>query len=458
MRTFSTLSLSLMLSIAACSGGSSTTLSNAVPIDRGAVLVVVETRAGSDAFVQFQLAGATLEDAAGTQTANLLPESTMLTVGDATGEPAGLRLNPAPAGDYAALVLVLVPNSGIAIAPDGSSQAVTSPVDVRVPIAGGLQHDPQSASWLVIAHDAVPLSGPPGALSWNPSMSGRLDGASLRLDELRFPVVNQNLLAATATTIGNASVDLACSSTCIYEDEGGIAYASRAAFLTSLSIDDDLLVDGDLRRDGRMDATRIRRTSRNDQPRLVGNILSIDAATNSFEMLVVATRRNGNQVYLVTPELAVIRAQNAIIEAANSSTTNFSSLMVAQLVKVKWWAKSTSNGVPEYIAREVELLGSSNTQIHPEWEALVQSVDVTNQVIVIVPRNNDPIVIQGVSVPQAEVLVSNTTSFERRENHGGSNFAITLAQIQPGTDRIWIRGTVVGPTVIEATRVRVRED
>tara|TARA_R110002111_G_scaffold105295_3_gene163284 strand:- start:496 stop:1899 length:1404 start_codon:yes stop_codon:yes gene_type:complete len=467
MRKLSLPGVLISLSLAACSGGSSTSNASAAPNALAEVLVVVETRAGSDALVQFQLAGATLEGPAGQQTDNLLPASTVLTVGDPTGEPFGLRLNPTPSGNYIALHLILVPDSGIVISPDGTSQSVTSPIDVRIPISEGLQHDQQSASWLVVGHDSAPLSsvllgGQPGSLIWTPTMTGRLDGANVQLGELRFPVSNQNAIAATAATIGDATIELGTSPACIFEDETATPYASQAAFVAALSIDDDLVATGDLHRNGRIEATRIRRSSGSNEVRLIGTILSIDAATSSFTMQVMATRQNGNQVQLATPETAIIRAANAIIELSSSTQASFATLMAGQSVKVKWLSKSLSqspsNGTPQYIAREVELLSGSNTAIHPEWEARVQSVDLANQVIVVVPRNNDLILINGVSVNQAEVLVSNTTMIERRENQGGSNSSITLAQIQPGTDRIWIRGTVVGSALISATRVRVRED
>lgn len=446
------------LSLAACSGGSSSSNATAAPDNPAEVVVLVETRAGSDDLVQFQLAGATLEDRTGAQTVNLLAASTMVTVGDPTGEPYGLRLNAPPSGDYAALHLVLVPNSGIVIAPDGTSQAVTSPVDVRIPIADGLQHSQQSASWLVVGHDTAPLSGAPDALTWNPTMTARRDGAIVQLAELRFPVKGEDSIAATAASVDLATIELAASPSCIFENESGLAYSSQAAFLAALSMDDDLIVGGDLRRSGRIEANRMRRSSGSDQARLIGTILTTDAATASFTMEIVATRQNGDQVQLATPETATIRTTSAIIEDSSRTPTNFASLISGQMVKVKWFSKSVTNGTAEYTAREVELLSSNNTSIQPEWEAMVQSVDLVNQVIVIVPRNDDLIWINGTSVSQADVLVSNNTTIERRANQGGANSLINLDQIQPNTDRIWIRGSVVGTALIAATRLRVRTD
>lgn len=448
----------LCLFLTACSGGSDNRNATVATSDAGTLHVVVETAAGSDRFVQFQLAGVTLEGLAGAATDNLLPSTRMLTVGDPTGEPVSLSLPATPPGEYAALRLVLVPGSGYAIAPDGTQQTVVGPIQVRIPIAGGLRHGLTSPKWLVVGHDAEPLTEAQGITTWEPVMSGRLDGANVRLTELMFPVVSGASVTATATAFDNASVELEASPACTYTNESGQSYATGAGFLQALSIDDELVCEGDLYRDGRVLMTSIRRSQGSDQPRLIGTVLSLDPATDSFEMEVLATRRRGVQINLAVPETARIRAENAFFENELGAATTFASLQVGNFVKVKWLTRDTTGAIPTYLAREVELLGNSNSQLHPEWEGRVQSVDLANQVIVIVPRNNDPILIQGVAVPQAEVLVSSTTPIERRGNNGENNSSITLSQVQPLTDRIWVRGTVSGPALIEATRVRVRQD
>lgn len=452
------LGLLLSLFLTACGGSSGDARSTTTPEQSGTVLVVVETAAGSDDYVQFQLAGVALEDAVGATSDNLLPASTMLTVGDPTGEPVGLRLQTAPAAEYVALRLILAPGSGYAIAPDGTQRPVVGPLQVRIPITGGLRHTLQEQSWLVVGHDAVPLTEGNGTTSWNPTMSGRLDGATLRLSELKFPVANNNSVAATASAFDDASVELQTGPACIYEDELGQAYASEAAFVAALSIEDELECEGDLYRDGRLHTTLIRRSPRSDQPRLIGSVLSIDTASNSFEMQILATRRRGQQVNLATPETARILAGNAFFENEVGGPATIASLAIGGFVKVKWLNRATTGSLTTYTAREVELLGHNNFTIQPEWEGRVQSVDLANRLIVIVPRNNDPILIEGVAVPQAEVFVSTATLIERRANQGGNNTMIPLSQVQSLTDRIWVRGSISGPTLIEATRVRVRQD
>jgi hypothetical protein len=65
-------------------------------------------------------------------------------------------------------------------------------------------------------------------------------------------------------------------------------------------------------------------------------------------------------------------------------------------------------------------------------------------------------------VAEAIVLVGPETSIERKGPNGGPNQVetgpITLAEVQPGVDRIWWRGEVVGPATVAGDRVRVREE
>lgn len=453
------LALPLALLLAACSGGSgSTGAGQPSPTTAGSVVVVVDTRASSDQYVQVQVAAAALESESGAVTDNLLPESIMLTVGDPAGEPAGLRLAQVPTGSYRAIRLLLVPDSATALALDGTTSPVGNPVDLRIPITEDLQHSAQLASWLIIGHDTPPLSDQGSTLQWNPVMSARLDGTSVQMRELALPVVQGTQLMATASALEDASLELDGAPDCIYEDEDGTPFSSQQAFFQSLSLDDTLVAHGDLRRDGSLAASRIRRSGRSDRPRLLGTILNIDPVTETFEMRIVATRRSGNQTTLPVPEIATIRAQTARIEASDGLPTTFAALVVDQLVKVKWLSRSTASGQIEYVAEEVEISSIHNSAIEPEWEARVLSVDPATQTIVIVPRNNEPIIIQGASVPQADVLVDGSTVIERKSNQGGGSFPISLSEIQPGTDRIWVRGIAVAATIIEANRIRVRED
>jgi hypothetical protein len=89
---------------------------------------------------------------------------------------------------------------------------------------------------------------------------------------------------------------------------------------------------------------------------------------------------------------------------------------------------------------------------------MVQAVRVAGNTITVVPRHDDPIFVNGVSVPQVDVVLTPGMRIVRRAEEGGGETTILIDGVVPGQDRIWWRGTVTGPTTIAATRVRVRED
>ena len=105
--------LLLLFASTSCGGGGGAPAAGAAVTGR--VMVIVDTRAGDEALVQFEVAGATLERADGTQTNNLLAAPAVVTFGDPSAAPAGLPLGQAPAGDYVGMHLVLTPSTGVAV-------------------------------------------------------------------------------------------------------------------------------------------------------------------------------------------------------------------------------------------------------------------------------------------------------------------------------------------------------
>lgn len=74
------------------------------------------------------------------------------------------------------------------------------------------------------------------------------------------------------------------------------------------------------------------------------------------------------------------------------------------------------------------------------------------------PRNNDPLWIGGVSVASATVRISPTTIMFRKASGGNDRTPITLTAIVPAQDRIWIRGALATEGFITADWLRVRAD
>ncbi len=61
-------------------------------------------------------------------------------------------------------------------------------------------------------------------------------------------------------------------------------------------------------------------------------------------------------------------------------------------------------------------------------------------------------------VTSATVVVGAGTSRVRRGSQGAADTAIGLGDLVAGHDRSWWRGTVSGPSTVDATWVRVRDD
>jgi hypothetical protein len=219
-------------------------------------------------------------------------------------------------------------------------------------------------------------------------------------------------------------------------------------------------VQGDLRLDGRWIATHARRGRVNDGPRLHGRIHELEPASKSFVMRVQAEVRNGNRTLLSPPVEVLVRAAAARIERNDSRiSVPFADLAIADLVKVKWTSRTPVTGGPDVVvAREVEVTSGSGVAAQPEWEGRVQSVNIAANTIRVVPRNDDPIFLNGVSVAQVDVVLEDGVQIERRANSGGGDSLITIAGVVPGQDRIWWRGTVAGPSTVAATWVRVRQE
>jgi len=265
----------------------------------------------------------------------------------------------------------------------------------------------------------------------------------------------------TQWTAGDdAPLQLEFEAGCSFEDEQGHG-GGRDDFLRGLGRGDDVSVEGDLHHDGRCVARQVRRHGRgNDGPRLLGRITELRPAAQAFVMAVHAEVRRGDRRLLSTPVTVLVLADAARIHRSHTAgSLTFAELEVGQLAKVEWTTRTpVAGGLEEVRAREIEVTSGAGVSMRPEWEGSVQSVDLTLRQIVVVPRHDDRIVVNGQSVQQVVVHVDPALAIERRQREVSGRATIGLSDIVPGQDRIWWRGTVVGPASIDATFVRVRQD
>ena len=461
MRHHLVLSLALS-SLAACGGGGSSS-ANAGGNPGGGVgwvYVAVDTAAGSDAVVQFQVAAATLGRDDGSVTGNLLASPAMVTFASPTGELDGLALQHVPTGAYANLHLVLVPGSGFARYADGSTASVQSAGELVVPVGEGLQHDASRHSYLEIGHNGTPPpAGGAGTVTWVPDLAGRSDGSLASLDSLRFVQVEGQGVTATWGRADDSPLHVSFGAGCEYFDDSSPT-AGGSAFAQSLSGSDDLAVEGELHRDGTFVAHRAHRRHGGDDPRLIGRIVELRPATASFVFDVQAeVRRHGLAPQVGATQVLVLTQQAVLQTHGDHLPLQFGDLQVGQLAKVTWTTQTPVAGsLTEVTAREVEVGSGAGAPMSPEWEGSVQAVDTVAGTITVAPRGNDPIVIDGVSVSSATVHVDANTAIVRRAQHGSGQSSIGLGDILAGQDRIWWRGTVTGPDSVAATWVRVRVD
>lgn len=459
MRTLLRLVLPAATVLAACSGGSGSSADQRTAAEPGSVMVVLDTRAGDDTLVQFQVGAAALEDATGAVTPNVLREPDVVTFDDPTGEPSGLRLDRVPSGDYRALHLILVPGSGMALAGDGTVRPIGGPADLRIEIASGLTHSALASSWLVVGHDTAPLAGSTAAPVWAPSLSARVGGDAVGFDELSLPVVNGAGVMTSAPAVGDGRLQLDASAGCAYEDPDGQPYPDRAAFERDLDRSDELSADGMLTADGTIRCDRLRRAPRNDRVRLIGRVTSLDGMPGRFKFHIQATTRRSHRVILEIPEeIVVVIGQHARIETPSGRPLTTADIQVGRLAKLEWITRSQVPGaLAEYEVCRIVLPGAAHAEMHPQWQGRVQSVDLTNETLVVVAREEHVLRVNGVAVPQLDVQVVAATEIERKPERGGP-VPIRLADIVPGEDRIWLRGEVIGSQSVEARRIRVRGD
>lgn len=454
--------LALALSaLQACGGGGGGASGQVDTNAPGSVGVVLDTRTGTGELVQFVVVGAALERADGTTTRNLLSQAVEVTFADPTGDVSGLRLGGVPSGRYERLVLALAPGSGSLLGSDGVVRTIDAAPVVTIPIADGLQHAETGVSWLAVGHNQAPVIRSGSSLRFEARLGGRAEGSELEIAGLEPVQVGPTSVEARLPASGGGVLALEFAAGCTFGDDESNDYSSAADFVAGLGSDDDLRACGTLDRDGRFLVRHARRGRGNDGPRLIGRIVELRPATTSFVLRVQAEVRRGERTLIDPPADVLVDATQARLQRSNAQVVlAFADLAVDDLAKVKWSSRTpaTETELATVVAREVEVPGSAGAAMVPEWEGLVQSVDVDAGRIVVVPRNDDPIFVDGVSVASVDVLVGTDTVLQRRERQGPGRFAIGLADIVAGEDRIWWRGTVTGPSEISANWVRVRAE
>ncbi|MCA8975022.1 MAG: hypothetical protein KDC98_09890 [Planctomycetes bacterium] len=453
----------LVLSAAACTGGGDGGTVTQAPQTTGAVQVLIDTATGSPALVQVQVVAATLATPAGAMTDNLLATPRLLTLADPTGEVEGLTLANVGSGSYSALHLGLAPGSAVARYPDGTTVDVDLAFDLEIPLADELRHDAGQNSWILCGHDGSP---PPAAATatfvWSPRLAGRVSGTDVTLTDVEVVRIEGDAITARLADRSPAPLFLQLDAGTACLDAVGQAYPERAAFLAGTGEGDMLRLDGQLSAAGIVYVRQVRHGARghgNTGPRLIGRIASLEPRPQTFVMDVFAEARRGGQAQLPLPSQALVFAANASIQRSNGSALGYGDLAVGQLVKVEWLTRTVyPNRIEEVEAGEIEVSPAGGAHNDPHWQGSVRAVDERSRTVTIVPRNGEPIVINGQQQNPVTLHVEVGVPIERHEPGRDGRSAIRLNGIVPGHDRIWFRGVVTGAAAIEASWLRVRDD
>lgn len=450
----------LLLLFTACGGGGGGTANGTANTTPGSVHVAVDTATGTGGTVQFLVGGAALRRGDGSLTEDMLATPGVVTFTDPSGELAYLKLRNVPSGDYDALHLMLMPGTGRQLTEAGQHRSVDGSLSLDIPIRDHLQHDAAGNSWIVVGHDVgETVQGSGSSWTFAPTMSARVDGSHHTVAGLRTVLRADDRLWVSQPGADDGVLELEFAADCSWSDDQSHTFGSRGEFVASLGSDDDVHVEAEVHRGGRLVAHRAHRGGGNDNVRLLGRILALDAATTSFTLRVQAEVRHGEHRLLESAVDVRVLAANARLEQDDShATLAFSALAVGNLAKVKWTTRTPVAGqLDDVVAREVEITAGAGAPLQPEWEGRVQAVDLVANTITVERRGDDVIVIGGVSVPQATLTMSATTRLFRQASGGGGESAIGLAAVVPSQDRIWWRGNVTGPAAVAATWVRVRQ-
>lgn len=462
MRFSRLLAFSLLSALAACGGGGGG--SGTPPAQQG-LTVLIDTAAGPGADLNAIVVGMALERPDGSLTGNLIPAAgSELRFADPQGLASGMRLDAVPEGDYVALHVAFLPESGRRRRDDGSLETIAfERQEHRFAFEDRLAHRRGSDDWLYVRHERELqlVTGAGGARSWRPAFAGRR-GTLLGVHEGRFEVLRVH--AATATIEGRLwafgralPFTIQVEPLTEYRRKLGATKErlSKEAFFAAVQPGAFLEVEG--RIEGNAIVAReleVRAGSLSGPSHHVyGRVVAVDPPNQTVSVQVLSVREGAQSLPGgAFPVLVVDAAGAEIGRSRTGERLGFAALVVGAFVEVEWEGAWTSGPVR---AREIHLEDSlSGGGAHPEIEGQVGSVDVPGGKLVMVPRRDNPLIVAGRIVTSAEVRVNSGTLVYRDES-GAQRVTIPLDQVRAG-ERAWVVGTVDASGIVTARWVRVR--
>ncbi len=322
----------LLACAAACGGGGSTDAGKG-----GESLGLLMTDAPADGLSVFSLdvTSVVLLRADGTGTANLLAAPRNFNVLGLAGLQALLGLADPPAGTYTGIRLAVDPASVRAFDKTGAAVAVR--VTRAVDDASFLALD---ASNLVLdgvfrrvlldvdlAKSLTDDSSNPGGLAFELELEAEHEFEHSAFDEFRGRVISEDPSASRfvadllddsgAAAFGRVTVVLSPGDALIGDDQQ--AFGSEAAFFAALAPGAEVEVHGAFAASGAVNATRVEIEDGQGFPvKIKGEVLSVDAGLQEFELLWREVRRGSSLAY---PVLAQVGNPRVLTIAWDAGTT-----------------------------------------------------------------------------------------------------------------------------------------
>jgi hypothetical protein len=422
------------------------------------VHVLLDPAAGTAATVQSQAISATLRQADGSMTSNLLAAPTNVALSRPSGEAEPIELRHVPDGVYHELHLTFAPSTGVAQFEDGSHHSVdlVSPTLV-IPLEDSLHHGAGHDAWISMRHSRTEQLHASGSRhQWSPSLTAR-PAADDSIEGTEMHVISREANGFAATIPGDdhgvVHVEFEAGSE-LFDDHGG-RRGGRDDFMRGVQVGDDVFVSGSLRSDGTVSGRRMRHHGDGSVTRVVGRTTSVDPVALTVEMDLMGSVEHGHRSVAQVIEHVVVTIGSAPIRDSRTQVAlMFADLVVGARLKVAVASRNGSN----VTAREVEVESRDGSPSFPEAEGRVSEVDLQANTITVLPRGNDPLVVNGQPVSSVTVHVNTATQLFRMERSGGGVAPIPLANVLAGRDRIWVRGATDANGVVQATWIRVRQD
>ncbi|MFQ5505197.1 MAG: hypothetical protein ACE5F1_10415 [Planctomycetota bacterium] len=446
-----------ILILASCSGGAGSPSPNP---DTSRLTVLVDTHSGQSHTISGRLAVVALEDASGTLTRNLLGQEVPVALTDPVNAPSGFHLDGVPAGTYTALQVIFVAGSLRIRTDQGAGAALrVDRQDLRIPLEDPFRHDGIRHRWIQLRHrGALDLRQEAGGWKWLPGLSARpgqlqvLAGTSFvthSVDPGAFRVLG------SLSSIGGMPVTLEVPPGALLTRRSDNQRVDRSTFFGGLQSGSEIVVNGSLGEDRtitlRAGDDRGSR-SQSSENAVLGRITALDLPQKSFRLQVLQIRAGAPELQSGPFPVLTVSAGSAEIHRSSQRhiPLSLNDLSVGLTVKVEWSGSIRSRSVS---ASEVEIESDSQSS-GPEIEGKIARVKLSEKVLLLVPRKNDPLLVGGKSVPSAEIVIGPGTVLYRK---GSSTSFITLEQIS-SADRAWVLGRVLGPQRVQASVVRVRSD